>query len=235
MREALTTIRYAQIAASEVYPGGPEALGKHRSVLEQGLQRGEVQVWPPSGDPQAFVLHWFEHSPFYDREVTNLVVHRRPVPGSLDWVRAVLTPLVPALEGEVVCAIPAGDPDLRDLLVQQGLAISSVILAGRAEQALNQLVARRDPPRSLDAQGLALVPLEPVHADALVTLWQRIFSAEPQHCWFGTRPAVMARFRTRLLSPAPGHRLVALRGEEVVGFFAADFNQEGSTSCWMPA
>jgi hypothetical protein len=225
--EELVALRYDHIARSPVYPGGEAARAMHTRYVLDGLQRGDHHLRllrAPGGRLQAFALAWQVYDPMRAATLTHVLVHREESEAALGWLAGVLPGFLAPLADDLEAGIPAWDAPLRGLLEASGLSLQSVVLAGRVERALARLVARYDPPRALP--GVALVPMQPGHIDALVALHRRVFSAAPQFCWFGASDAFLEGYRAYLESPPPGPRLVALEGGEVAGYLASRFNLE---------
>jgi len=206
------------------YPGGDAARAAHRAFVEACLTGGQLRTMrSASGALSAYTLT-LRSDPEAALPRSYLVVERTDGADTLAWVQATLAEDAPSWPDDLEVGIPSWDAPLRRALMARGLSIESVILAGRVERALSGLVAAYDPPRDLSHLGLSLAPVTPAHADAIVALRERVFTAEPQFCWFGARPGYLAGVRAALLSPTrPGHRLVVLRGEQVLGFLSCTF------------
>jgi len=164
-------------------------------------------------DPEAWfagpvVLGWI------DRDGSDLT---RDV--GLDQVLAAVDRHRDRLGAETLLEIAVDDGPLLAGLLERGFGIDSVIQVGDVRQALTLLGSG---PSLVELEPeVHLVPLTAVHVPGIIDLHRRVFSAEPQWCWFGAYPEHLARMAKDLVADLGG-QYALLRGDVVVGHLGAE-------------
>lgn len=229
MLDALADLRHRWLQAGPAYPGGADALAFHRAALAPMLAQGEAHSFTqPDGRLGAAVLvHREAVAAHYLAPLTHLVAHHDGSPAAVAWLARTLDAVVPGLPDDVDCMVPVADAITRGLLLARGLGDNALSLAGPVAEGRRALFTRWNPPRDLSHRGLELVPMEPGHADAVVALIRRVFTAEPAYGWFMSGDAFLEERRQRVIDGrGPVLSMVLLAEGRLVGFFEGGLKPE---------
>jgi len=229
-RQRFAALRQVTLARTPGFLPGPAAPRQLAALWARAEQLG-LTHWHR---PDAQVLWFRDPHTWFGGPATIVMVDR--LPGADDGLAVVLDVMrahAEAFDETAWLEIDAHDRGLLAGLEALGFAIDSVIQVGDPAVARARLVARYDPPTTLDHLGLELAPAEPADVPGIITLHQRIFSARPELCFFGARPEHLAHMRQglerQLAAREPGdvavHHVVRERGV-VVGHADADITHE---------
>lgn len=222
MIEELADLRHRWMQAGPAYPGGMAALVEIRRHLDSLATRGEQRCFrQPDGALGAAVLWGADPlDPFYRASVTHLIAQHDGSPAGQSWLSAALAKLLRSLPDDIECVVPAADVATRGVLCQEGLGVSTVLLAGRVGQARQSLQLRaRVRPESI---GLCVEELCPADADEVIDLLRRVFTEEPEYAWFIVGEAWLERRRAQLAAGEQDQlSLLLRRGGRLLGIVEA--------------
>lgn len=172
------------------YPGGPGCADFHQRFVDQAQSQGELLSYPG----RAFVGLWTSQ----DQHTLHGMVHRAwDDQGALAWCQSVLRDRIPEQDERLEITLPVADLALRQSLLELGLGLNAVNLAGRVPLAHQRLIAAYDPPRSVP--DLTLRDLVPDDAQAILDLRERVFGAEPAYNVQANTHQTKARVRATIL------------------------------------
>lgn len=157
--------------------------------MDSAQQRGELLNYRE----RAFVGIWRVPT----QETTHCIVHRRWLDeGALAWAKSVLRDRIPEQHEGLEITLPVRDEELRQTLMDLGLGLNAVNLAGRVPQAYRRLKAAY-PPRPIS--GITLRDLVPSDVDAILAMRERVFGAEPAYNVRANTPDTQERIRATIL------------------------------------
>lgn len=171
------------------YPGSPGCAAFHQRFVDSAQQRGELLNYRA----RAFVGIW--RVP--EQETTHCIVHRGwQDEGALAWAKSVLRDRIPEQDEGLEITLPVRDEALRQTLMDLGLGLTAVNLAGRVPLAYQRLMAAY-PPQPIS--GFTLRDLVPSDVDAVLAMRERVFGAEPAYNVRANTADTQARVRATIL------------------------------------
>ena len=191
--------------------------------------RGVVEVRYQGAEIEAYCLLWPEEEAWFGRPSWWCAIdYRTEHPANRLWVEEVVGRHPEFAHPDFHCELDAAYRGLLPTLMQRGLGIDAITYLGSPKQALEALLATRNPPLHLKAMGLEIAPLSSGREIAQVlALREAYFRAHPEYCFFGASAEFLAGLKTELIGILSKHEpfYVILRGDRVVGYFSADIEE----------
>lgn len=225
----LAALRHRAFSAYPQYRADGRALADHAGFLSKGLdgaRRGGLHLRSRGRALDAYVLWWPEERAWFGGPAQMLFLdYRVDRPDAGAWVLDVLERERERFTDDLLVHLPSIYTPVRDWLLANGYGVDSVILQGNVADGLQRLEAGCAPAPDFTAFGLSMRAAESEDVPALVALRQRVFTAEPQYCWFGADDVYLEKWRTTLarrVDAGDGVYRVVERDAELVGFFSAE-------------
>lgn len=166
------------------------------------------------------------------RAQLGVVEHVPGDPAAIAFVCEALRELCPQFDPQhLELSISAAYPEVRRCLLELGVGIDSVDLLGEPRRALARLVARYDPPRSLEHLGLRIERLrDPALAAETVALQLDFFRRHPEYCWFYAYPGFAERQAESLAEQLDSnlHYVIRTTRGELGGSFCASLEPDNA-------
>ncbi|MCA9546168.1 MAG: hypothetical protein KC613_17305 [Myxococcales bacterium] len=158
------------------------------------LPHVRLRVLGTATAPRAFALQGLVREGWHGRSYVSALGDADPDDAeAVAWLGRALAELALHRSGEYLLDLDVAYRAALPALASVGVGVDSVVLVGEPREALERLVAHRDPPPDLRHLGLQLGRLRRPHLGAAVALRRRVFAAEPQWAWFGAWPEHLAR------------------------------------------
>ncbi len=146
------------------------------------------------------------------------------LPGDIDalrWASERVSTLVAGLDDETWVRIPWPHRALVATFETHGFNISSLVLAGSVDAARRAWSERAAAPAELPSD-VCIRELVAADVEVVGELRRRVFTEQPQFCWFGASDAYIASWKREVLRAGPDHYgWVVERGGEVAGYFGS--------------
>jgi len=198
-------------------------------LFDSIAEGGDFQAFGSADDLRAYI-GWYHRDvdPAFGCPITRVFAdHRLDDDQARDWLLQQVQQLAPTLGNDADLMVDPCYPSIARAWLDAGFRISSVMLVGRTELALQRLMQHKNPTPDLTHLGLTMRQAQPEDVDELVELRRVVFAAEPEWCWFGAGPGALEHFRERFLN-APADRggvtEVIMDGDRIVGTCDADWS-----------
>jgi len=150
---------------------------------------------------------------------------------ALEWMKQSIASHLPAANARSHVLLPAVYCQLWPAFKTKGFGISEICFGGFPKLALHelQLHGKKLKKEQLKSLGLTLQALkDPQDIPMISQLRQKVFSDEPERCWFYLNPGVAEVFdRMTLDRLNSGRQWIFKRGQDILGFFGYGLQANG--------
>jgi GNAT superfamily N-acetyltransferase len=223
-------LRYAAFASHSQFRHGPGSRAAIMRFIRAQIDYATMlEVLPGGGGVRAGIAGHEDGDSFFGCPIFLVTVDcDMGDAGAVAWVADRLRALAPTLPDHTELNLLRAHGALLPLLLDGGLHIEAAVLLGCPRRCLAG-VGEVDPELP-EALGIASAAVRNEgQIDGAIGLTRRFFSANPAFGWFLANEPYLAAHRASLAlaaRTAPRTHRVLLRGDEVVGFFGFDLEED---------